>query len=90
MTPAQKIKSKIREYCKKNGYIFINIISCSVAGIPDLCVITFEKVYFFEVKSKNDTLKPLQKVTIQEINETKPNTAFVVGSLEDVVEILGE
>ena len=60
---------KINEYIKK-GYYVINLIKTNKNGITDLlCLKKGETPIFIECKEINDTLKPLQKFRLKELNE---------------------
>jgi Holliday junction resolvase len=58
----------IREY-KESGYLVLNIIRLSLNGYPDLLCLKAGKVVFIECKTGGDTLKPLQKYRIDELND---------------------
>ena len=62
----------IKEYEKK-GYYVINLIKTNKNGIPDLLVIKNGIASFIECKEKKDTLKPLQKYRIDELNKLNIN-----------------
>ena len=64
---ASKYQTKIiREYTKK-GYKVLNVIRLSENGYPDLIALKDGKAIFIECKERNDTLKPLQKLRIDEL-----------------------
>lgn len=66
---ASKWQTKVINEYKKKGYYVINLIKTNKNGIPDLlCLKDGEKPLFVECKEKNDTLKPLQKYRIEELN----------------------
>jgi Holliday junction resolvase len=66
---ASKYQSKIiREYTKK-GYKVLNVIRLSENGYPDLIALKNGKAIFIECKEGNDTLKPLQKIRIDELKK---------------------
>jgi len=66
----------IKEYSKK-GYLVINLIRLSANGYPDLLCLKDGESIFIECKTGNDTLKPLQKYRIDELNE-KGFAAFCI------------
>lgn len=64
---ASKYQTRIiREYTKK-GYKVLNVIRLSENGYPDLIALKDGKAIFIECKEGNDTLKPLQKLRIEEL-----------------------
>lgn len=67
---ASKWQTKVINEYKKKGYYVINLIKTNKNGIPDLlCLKEGQKPLFIECKEKNDTLKPLQKYRIEELNK---------------------
>jgi hypothetical protein len=59
----------IKEYESLNYYV-IKLTVTNKTGIPDLlCLKAGETPIFIESKEKNDTLKPLQKYRIDELNK---------------------
>lgn len=57
----------IKEY-KSKGYTVIKVMKLSANGYPDvLCMKNGETDIWIECKESNDTLKPLQKVRIDEL-----------------------
>lgn len=66
---ASKFQSKIIKEYKSKGYLVINIIKLSDNGYPDLQCIKDGISTWIECKEKNDTLKPLQKYRIDELNK---------------------
>lgn len=66
---ASKFQTKVKSIMQKNGYKVFNIIRFSDNGYPDLlCVKDGFKNVWIECKEVKDTLKPLQKVRIDELN----------------------
>lgn len=62
-------KKVINEY-KSKGYIVIKVIKFSANGYPDLlCIKLNDPDIWIECKEFNDTLKPLQKRRIDELNK---------------------
>jgi len=67
---ASKHQTKTIKKMEGAGYYVINLIKTNKNGIPDLlCLKAGEKPLFIECKEKNDTIKPLQKFRINELNE---------------------
>ena len=67
---ASKHQTKIINEYKKQGYYVINLIKTNKNGIPDLLALKKgEPPIFVECKEKTDTLKPLQKFRIDELNK---------------------
>lgn len=58
----------IKEYEKK-GYYVINLVKTNKNGITDLQCIKDGQSIFIECKEIYDTLKPLQKFRIDELNK---------------------
>lgn len=66
---ASKHQTKIIKEYESKDYFVINLIKTNKNGIPDLlCLKKGEPPLFIECKEKNDTLKPLQKFRIKELN----------------------
>lgn len=64
-----KHQTKVINEYKKKGYYVINLIKTNKNGIPDLLALKKgEPPIFIECKEKSDTLKPLQKFRIDELN----------------------
>lgn len=51
------------------GYLVLKIIRLNKNGYPDLFCFKDGKTIFIEVKEANDTLKPLQKIRIDELKK---------------------
>jgi Holliday junction resolvase len=62
-------QSKIIKQYKLDGWIVIKTIKLSDSGYPDLFLFKDSKAIFIEVKEKKDTLKPLQKLRIDQLIE---------------------
>ncbi len=58
----------IKQYTKE-GYKVLKIIRLNVNGMPDLMLLKDGKVKWVEIKKAGDTLKPLQKLRIEELRE---------------------
>lgn len=86
MTPSQKIQNRIRAFCKKYGILCYKLVG-SLSGLPDLLLVKDSEVLFVEVKSKHDTLSPLQKHTIDALNK-KQEIAIVIREGKNIEEIL--
>ena len=66
---ASKFQSKIIAEFEAKGYTVLKIIKLNKNGYPDLqCIKKGEIDIWIECKEKNDTLKPLQKFRIDELN----------------------
>lgn len=66
---ASKFQTKvIKEYTDK-GYKVINVMRLSENGFPDLMCLRDGKTIWIECKEENDSLKPLQKVRINQLRE---------------------
>jgi len=65
---ASKYQTKIIKRFENDGYFVINLIKTNKNGIPDLlCLKDGEKPLFIECKEQWDTVKPLQKYRIKEL-----------------------
>ena len=63
-------QTKIKDFLKSKGYTVLKVIKLSANGYPDLYA--FKKGYtdiWIESKESIDTLKPLQKQRIDELNK---------------------
>lgn len=56
----------IKEY-ESNGYLVLKTIRLNLNGFPDLIVLKQGKATFIELKEGNDTLKPLQRLRIDQL-----------------------
>lgn len=64
-----RYQTKIIKEMEAKGYFVVNIIRTNKNGICDLlCMKAGEVDTWIECKEKNDTLKPLQKFRIDELN----------------------
>lgn len=65
-----KFQIKIIKEYEDKGYLVLKTIRLNVNGYPDLlCLKSNEPTIFIEVKEVKDTLKPLQKLRIDELNK---------------------
>lgn len=64
-----KFKEKVIKEYQKKGYKVVSIVKTSENGFPDLMLLKEGKAMFIEIKSLNDTLKPLQQYKIDELNK---------------------
>ena len=65
---ASAFQTKIKNTFEKNGWYVINLIKTNKNGITDLICIKNGVSIFIESKEIKDTLKPLQKYRIDELN----------------------
>jgi len=68
---ASAFQTKIKTTFEKNGWYVINLIKTNKNGITDLICIKNGVSIFIESKEIKDTLKPLQKFRIDELNQQK-------------------
>jgi hypothetical protein len=68
---ASLFQTKIKTTFEKNGWYVINLIKTNKNGITDLICIKNGVSIFIESKEIKDTLKPLQKFRIDELNQQK-------------------
>jgi len=61
-------QAKIKNHYIKLGYNVLKIIKLSDNGYPDLMCLKDGISIFIEAKEEKDTLKPLQKMRIKELN----------------------
>lgn len=67
---ASKFKKKIVKEYEDKGYLVLLIIRLNKNAFPDLlCLKKNEPNLWVEVKEANDTLKPIQKVRIDQLNK---------------------
>ena len=65
-----KYQSKIIKEYEDKGYLVLKTIRLNVNGYPDLLAMkSNEPTIFIEVKEAKDTLKPLQKLRIDDLNK---------------------
>ena len=60
-------QTKIKKQFEKDGYKVLKLIRLSENGYPDLQCLRDGESIFIECKEANDTLKPLQKLRIDEL-----------------------
>jgi Holliday junction resolvase len=72
-------QTKIKNQYTKLGYTVLKVIKLSDSGYPDLLALKDGKAIWIEVKEKNDTLKPLQKLRLYELRQL----GFVAYCLQD-------
>lgn len=71
-----KIQTKIIKTLEKQGYLTLKTIRLNKNGFPDVFGMkTNKKNIWIECKEEKDTLKPLQKLRIDELNQAG-NIAF--------------
>lgn len=61
-------QDSIRDKYKSLGYKVVKVMKLSENGYPDLLCMKDAKCVWIESKEANDTLKPLQKLRINELN----------------------
>ena len=66
---ASKYQTKVINDLKKEGWTVLNVIRLGQNGYPDLIALKNGEAKFIECKEKNDTLKPLQKLRIEQLKE---------------------
>ncbi len=64
---ASNFQSKLISQYKKEGWMVIKTIRLSEGGYPDLFCFRAGVAMFVEVKEAKDTLKPLQKLRIDQL-----------------------
>jgi len=65
---ASKHQSRVINKMETDGWYVVNLIKTNKNGIPDLMCLKDGKCVFIECKEYTDTLKPLQKFRIEELN----------------------
>jgi Holliday junction resolvase len=60
-------QNKVKKQMQDQGYTVLKIIKLSDSGYPDLQCLKDGKTVWIECKEKNDTLKPLQKLRIDQL-----------------------
>jgi Holliday junction resolvase len=60
-------QNKVKKQMQEQGYTVLKIIKLSDSGYPDLQCLKDGKTVWIECKEKNDTLKPLQKLRIDQL-----------------------
>lgn len=66
---ASKFQQKLIRKYKAEGWIVLNLIVLSENGYPDLMLLKDGEVRFIECKEGNDTLKPLQRYRLKQLQE---------------------
>jgi hypothetical protein len=61
-----------------------------LAGVPDLCLLTFNEPIFFEVKTPTGTVSPEQRAIHKEWRESSLCQIYLVRSLDDFITVLTE
>lgn len=89
-TPESKVKTEIRKFLTSHGIYWCNIQNGPGAkpGDPDLVLCLNGRFIGVEAKSPTGSLRPLQKVRMQEI-EHSGGMYLVVHSLEELRIFLG-
>lgn len=68
---ASNFQKNIKEHFKKQGYTVLKVIKLSENGYPDLYAFKKDCIdIWIECKEEKDTLKPLQKLRIDELNKS--------------------
>lgn len=62
-------QSKLIKEFEDGGYITVKLIRCNINGLPDLMILKDGVAEFIEVKESNDTLKPLQRLRIEQLRK---------------------
>ena len=65
---ASDFQNKVKKLMQKQGYKVVKVIKFSENGYPDLLCLKNGKTVWIECKEANDTLKPLQRLKIKELN----------------------
>lgn len=81
------IQSDIASHCDRKGWPYNKLISCSRSGWPDCIVVIKGVTYYLEVKFGKDTVKSLQQLTRERLNEHY-EISFVIRSFKDFLEIV--
>jgi hypothetical protein len=64
-----QFQNKVKKQMQDQGYTVLKIIKLSDSGYPDLLLLKDGQAIWIEIKEKTDTLKPLQKLRIDQLNE---------------------
>jgi hypothetical protein len=75
-TPEGKLKSKLREFCKKNDILWAcnSQQGMGSVGFPDYTLFTKSgNIIFVEVKTPKNSLTPKQKLWKEQLEERKLN-----------------
>lgn len=71
---ASKFQNKVVKEYQNKGYTVLKVMKLSANGYPDLlCMKIGEADTWIECKESNDTLKPLQKLRIDELRNLGKN-----------------
>lgn len=63
-------QNKIKKEFQNKGYTVLKVVRLSETGYPDLLAMKLGEIdVWIECKEKTDTLKPLQKLRIDELNK---------------------
>ena len=62
-----QFQNKVKKQMQAQGYTVLKIIKLSDSGYPDLLCLKNGASEWIECKEKNDTLKPLQKLRIDQL-----------------------
>lgn len=60
-------QEQIQKHYEREGYLVLKMIRLNKSGYPDLQCLKDGKVLWIECKEGKDTLKPLQKLRINEL-----------------------
>jgi Holliday junction resolvase len=66
---ASSFQTKIINKLKAKGWTVVSVIRLSQNGYPDILALKQGKTLWIECKEINDTLKPLQKMRIDELRK---------------------
>lgn len=71
---ASNFQNKVKKEYENKGYTVLKVMKMSANGYPDLlCMKNGEPDTWIECKESNDTLKPLQKLRIDELRNLGKN-----------------
>ena len=71
---ASSFQNKVKKEYENKGYTVLKVMKMSANGYPDLlCMKLGETDTWIECKESNDTLKPLQKLRIDELRNLGKN-----------------
>lgn len=60
-------QTKVKKHFQERGYKVVKLIRLSENGYPDIMLMRNGRVSFIECKEASDTLKPLQKLRIDQL-----------------------
>ena len=91
MTPEGILVKQLNTYCKKEGYLYLNIQSCNLNGFPDSIVFTGKgNTVYFELKREvGGRVSPIQSYRIEQL-KVAGYSVHVVTTLDQIKEILDE